>query len=149
MEECKQYVAFMLGEEEYAVEILTVQEIIRWSKVSRVPKAPNYVKGVINLRGLVIPVIDSHIRFSLPEQVITEATRIIVFRHEDAVIGLTVDLVTEVLSLDEQNIEITQTVSGAENVFVKGIGKLKERLLIILDLSKVLDLNAALNSKVG
>lgn len=140
MGENKQYVAFMLGEEEYAVEILSVQEIIRWSKVTRVPKAPEYVKGVINLRGTVIPVIDSHIRFNLPGQFITETTRVIVFRHEDAIIGLTVDLVTEVLSLDEEEIEITQTVSGVDNVFIKGIGKLKERLLIILDLSRVLDL---------
>lgn len=140
MGEVKQYVAFMLGNEEYAVEILAVQEIIRWSKVTRVPKAPNYVKGVINLRGTVIPVIDSHIRFNLLEQVVTDTTRVIVFRHEDSVIGLTVDLVTEVLSLDQDSIEKAQTTRGADNNFISGIGKLNERLLIILDLSKVLDL---------
>lgn len=140
MGEVKQYVAFMLGNEEYAVEILAVQEIIRWSKVTRVPKAPNYVKGVINLRGTVIPVVDSHMRFNLLEQVVTDTTRVIVFRHEDSVIGFTVDLVTEVLSLDQDTIEKTQTSKGVDNDFISGIGKLDERLLIILDLSKVLDL---------
>jgi len=147
MGEEKQFVAFMLGNEEYAVEILAVQEIIRWSKITRVPKAPNYVKGVINLRGTVIPVIDSHIRFNLLEQVVTDTTRVIVFKNEDTVIGLTVDLVTEVLSLNLDNIENPQTTRGVENQFINGIGKVNERLLIILDLTKVLQIGNSILGK--
>lgn len=140
MSEEKQFVAFMLGQEEYAVEILAVQEIIRWSRITRVPKAPSYVKGVINLRGTVIPVIDSHVRFNLQDLVVTDSSRIIVFKHEDAVIGMTVDLVTEVLSLKEEQIEQPQTERGVDSSFVSGIGKVGDRLLIILDLAKVLDI---------
>ncbi|MDX9871948.1 MAG: chemotaxis protein CheW [Clostridia bacterium] len=135
-----QYVAFKLDSNEYAVEILAVQEIIRWSNITRVPRAPEYIKGVINLRGAIIPIVDSHLRFELAGQEVTDDTRIIVFRYDDTIIGLTVDLVTEVLSLPQQSIEKHQSIHGAENQFISGIGKLEERLLIILDLAKVLEL---------
>ncbi|MBZ4653535.1 MAG: CheW protein [Peptococcaceae bacterium] len=134
-----QLVAFKLGNEEYAVDILAVQEIIRWTHITRVPKAPSFVKGVINLRGTVIPVIDSHKRFNLPQVETTETARIIVFRLEDVAVGLTVDLVTEVIRLSTEQIEKTQSVGGINDQFVKGIGKIADRLLIILDLDRVLD----------
>jgi purine-binding chemotaxis protein CheW len=139
--EKKQFVAFKLEDEEYAVEILNVQEIIRWSHITRVPKAPPFIKGVINLRGKIIPVIDSHVRFRLGEQVITEMSRIIVFHYDDVVIGMTVDLVTEVLSLPVEDIEKPHTSKSIDNQFIQGIGKIGDRLLIVLDLSKVLDLS--------
>ncbi len=135
-----QYVAFKLDSNEYAVEILAVQEIIRWSNITRVPRAPEYIKGVINLRGAIIPIVDSHLRFELAGQEVTDDTRIIVFRYDDTVIGLTVDLVTEVLSLPQESIEKHQSIHGTENQFISGIGKMEERLLIILDLAKVLEL---------
>lgn len=137
----KQYVAFELAHEEYAVDILTVQEIIRWIDITRVPKAPSFVKGVINLRGSIIPVIDSHLRFKQPPEEITDNSRIVVFKMDDITIGMTVDHVTEVLRLSEEQIEKQHSVNSIDNLFIKGIGKIDERLLIILNLEKVLDLN--------
>jgi len=134
-----QYVAFNLGKEEYAVDILAVQEIIRWTNITRVPKAPSFVKGVINLRGIVIPVVDSHIRFNMPPQEVTDDSRIIVFKWEDSLVGMTIDYVTEVLKIPNKQIERPQAVNGIDNQYIKGIGKVNGRLLIILDLAKVLD----------
>lgn len=134
-----QFVAFNLGKEEYAVDILAVQEIIRWYPITRVPKAPSFVKGVINLRGTVIPVIDSHLRFGLPPVEYTDASRIIVFKWDDSLVGMTIDNVTEVLKLAPQQIERHQAVNGIDNQYIKGIGKVNGRLLIIMDLVKVLD----------
>lgn len=140
MSEDMQLVAFKLGNEEYAVSILCVQEIIRWSRITRVPKAPAFCKGVINLRGTVIPVIDSHLRFNMGEQEITDTSRIIIFKLEDAAIGLTVDTVTEVVTLTADQIERPQDAKTVDNEYINGIGKIGDRLLIILDLAKVLDL---------
>ncbi|MFY9174716.1 MAG: chemotaxis protein CheW [Peptococcia bacterium] len=134
-----QFVAFNLGNEEYAVDIMAVQEIIRWYPMTRVPKAPYFVKGVINLRGTVIPVIDSHLRFNLPPQEYTDESRIIVFKWEDSLVGMTIDHVTEVLNLSPKQIEKPQAVNGIDNQYIKGIGKINGRLLIIMDLVKVLD----------
>jgi purine-binding chemotaxis protein CheW len=83
----KQYIAFKLGQEEYAVDILAVKEIIRWTHITRVPKAPSFIYGVINLRGNVIPVFNTHLRLQLPTSVLTDQARIIIFEIEDLVIG--------------------------------------------------------------
>ncbi len=136
----KQYVAFELAHEEYAVDILSVREIIRRTDITRVPKAPPFVKGVINLRGTIIPVIDSHLRFKLHPEEITDNSRIVVFNMDDITIGMTVDYVTEVLRLSEDQIEKQHSVNSIDNLFIKGIGKVEDRLLIILNLEKVLDL---------
>ncbi len=135
-----QYVAFNLNEEEYAADILAVQEIIRWTHITRVPRAPSYVKGVINLRGTVVPIISSHLRFNLPEEEITDTTRIIVFKINGAIIGMTVDHVTEVLQLKTDEIEKPQAMSTIDEEFISGIGKVDDRLLIILNLDNVLSL---------
>lgn len=136
----QQFVAFKLGEEEYAVDILMVQEIIRSTHITRVPKAPVFITGVLNLRGVVVPVIDSHIRFSLPQKDETEDSRIIVFKVEDTTVGMTIDNVTEVLKLPVKDIERPTAANGVENEFIKGIGKIKDRLLIILDVMKMLSI---------
>lgn len=140
MNDDKQFVAFQLGNEEYAADILSVQEIIRWSHITRIPGAPSFCKGVINLRGAVIPVIDSYVRFNLGEQKVTNASRIIVFKKEENTIGMTVDNVTEVVTLGASQIEKSQAAKNADDQFIREIGKLGDRLLIILDLDKVLDL---------
>jgi len=134
-----QFVAFNLGKEEYAVDILAVQEIIRWANITRVPKAPSFVKGVINLRGTVIPVVDSHIRFNLTHQEITDDSRIIVFKWGETMVGMTIDHVTEVLKISNKQIERPHTIDGIDNQYIKGIGKVDGRLLIIMDLAKVLN----------
>ena len=141
MNEEMQYVIFSLGREEYAVEILSVQEIIRPTEITRVPKAPPFVKGVSNLRGSIIPIIDSHTRLGLSEGIQkAETNRVIICRNEDTPIGLTVDYVSEVLSLSADNIEIPQVMNHLDKHFIKGIGKVDDRLLIILDLKNVLDI---------
>lgn len=143
--EVEQLVVFNLLGEEYAVDILSVQEIIRRTEITRVPKAPAYLKGVINLRGTIIPVIDSHLRFSLEVESITDDSRIIIFRINDEAIGMTVDKVTEVIRLSKEDIENPQTTKGNNenyiNNFIKGIGKVDKRLLIILDIDKLLNLD--------
>jgi purine-binding chemotaxis protein CheW len=147
LSEEKQFVAFTLGEEEYAVDILSVQEIIRLADITRVPKAPSFVRGVSNLRGNIIPIIDSHLRLNLPAD--ESAKGIIIFRFEDAPIGMTVDNVTEVLSLNQENIETPEIMNNIDKHFIKGIGKIDERLLIILDLKNVLDIGINLKKESG
>lgn len=139
MSETMQYVAFKLGNEEYAVDILAVQEIIRWSNITRVPKAPHFVKGVINLRGTIIPLIDSRIRFRMPNQQVTELTRIIIFKIDESPIGMTVDHVTGVITLDSDQIEMPKAAQSVEDEYISSIGKIDDRLIIILNLPRVLD----------
>ncbi len=135
----KQYIAFKLGQEEYAVDILAVKEIIRWTHITRVPKAPSFIYGVINLRGNVIPVFNTHLRLQLPTSVLTDQARIIIFEIEDLVIGLVVDQVVEVIALEENKLEKPQMFEGNHR-FIKNIGKVGDRLIMILNLAKIFDL---------
>jgi purine-binding chemotaxis protein CheW len=135
-----QFIALKLGNEEYAVEILAVKEIIRWTHITRVPKAPSFVYGVINLRGNVIPVMNTHLRLQLPVTETTDKSRIIIFNVEDLVIGLTVDEVVEVITLNDKMLEKPQMVEGNHR-FIKNIGKINDRLIMILDLLKMFDFN--------
>jgi len=132
-----QCVALKLGNEEYGVDILAIKEIIRWTHITRVPKAPFFIQGVINLRGNVIPVINSHLRLTLSATEVTDKSRIILFNVEDLVVGFTVDDVIEVVYLSEEMLEKPQMVEG-NNKFIKNIGKINDRLIMILDLEKVL-----------
>lgn len=136
----KQYVALKLGNEEYAVDILTVKEIIRWTHITRAPKAPLFIQGVINLRGNVIPVINSHLRLNLSATEVTDKSRIIIFNIDDILVGFTVDEVIEVVTFSKEMIEKPQMAEG-NNKFIKNIGKIDDRLIMILDLEKVLDFN--------
>lgn len=135
-----QYIALKLGHEEYAVDILGVKEIIRLSHITRVPKAPFFIQGVINLRGNVIPVINSHLRLGLQQIEMTEKSRIIIFNIEDTVVGFTVDEVIEVITLNDEMLEKPQMVEG-NNKYIKNIGKMNNRLIMILDSDKLLDLS--------
>lgn len=133
-----QVVAFVLGKEEYAVDILAVQEINKLPQITRVPRAPHYIEGVINLRGNVIPVLNLHKRFGLGDQGITEETRIIVFEHNDITAGIIVDQVTEVSLIKAADIEETSRVySSIDAELIRGVGKLDDRLLILLNLEKL------------
>ena len=135
-----QLVAFNLGAEEYAIDILSVQEINRLLPITRIPNAPDHVEGVINLRGNVIPVLDLHKRLKLPDRVNTEQTRIIILKAGENTAGVIVDGVTEVLKLDREAIEEAGgiTTTAAEGDFLLGVGKIGERLIILLNLEKVL-----------
>jgi len=132
-----QLVVFRLGTEEYTVPIESVQEIIMPQKTTHIPKAPGFIEGIINLRGRVIPIIDGRKRFELPVDDSTE-TRIIVLELENHTIGLVVDAVSEVVHLKTADIEPSPLENG-ENSFIQGVGKYKDRLLILLDPVNFLD----------
>jgi purine-binding chemotaxis protein CheW len=133
------YLAFRLGDEEYGLEIQFVTEIVGLQKISAVPELPPYVKGVINLRGQVIPVMDVRTRFGMPFQEYGERTCVIVVNVDDYVVGLVVDAVKEVSSLTQESIAEAPRVARSPSAqYVKGIGKSGESVRIILDVNKLL-----------
>lgn len=135
----EQLVTFSLGTEEFGVDIMRVQEIIRIPPITRVPKAPSYVEGVINLRGNVIPVVSLRSRFGMERVDDTELSRIVVLQVQGKVFGVRVDAVTEVLRLDSEAIEPPpQVTMGMDSQFIRGVGKIGERLLILLDLTHIM-----------
>jgi len=138
LEEVSQVVSFEIGAEEYAVDILEVQEINRMVEITRVPTAPSYVEGVINLRGKVIPIIDLRLRFGLPATDRTTESRIVVVDVNRNVIGLIVDSVSEVLRIPNSLIEPPPNGKGGGAEFHKGVGRMDNRLLILLDLKRLL-----------
>ena len=135
-----QVVGFKLGGEEFVLDILKVQEIIRLVEITPVPNAPLFVEGVINLRGKVIPVISLRKRFGFNEKEKDSQTRIIVLEIENKLVGFVVDLVTEVLRLPSSMVEPPPPlISRIGSEYLKGVGKLEDRLLIILDADKILN----------
>lgn len=133
-----QLVIFKLGREEYGVSILQVQEIKRITEITRVPYTPEYIKGVINLRGSVLPVIDLKKRLNLPQQVSTEDARIIIVKVKEISVGMIVDAVSEVMTLSQENIDSPDVVAGSVSAnYLSGVGKLDNRLLILLNLETI------------
>lgn len=134
-----QLVVFKLGNEEYGVSILQVQEIKRMTEITRVPHTPDYIKGVINLRGSVLPVLDLKKRLNLPAGDLSEDTRIIIVKMNDLVVGLVVDGVSEVTAITSDQIDSSQSVSSSVGSgFISGVGKLDNRLLILLDIEAII-----------
>ncbi|HWR08203.1 chemotaxis protein CheW [Sporomusa sp.] len=134
-----QLVVFKLGREEYGVSILQVQEIKRMTDITRVPHSPDYIKGVMNLRGSVLPVIDLKKRLNLPPQEYTDDTRIIIVKVEDIIIGMIVDAVSEVTTIDQMGIEAPQAVVGGIAAdYLSGVGKMENRLLILLNAEAII-----------
>lgn len=141
-DELLQLVSFKIGSEEFGVDILKVQEINRMVDITKVPQAPNYVEGVINLRGKVIPIVDLRKRFSLEIKEHDKNTRIVVVDIGGNIMGMVVDSVSEVLRLPSSTIEPPpEIVTGINSEYIKGVAKLEDRLLIFLDLSKVIDVS--------
>ncbi len=139
----RQLVVFDLADEAYGVNIGTVREIIRMQEITQVPRTPDYVEGVINLRGKVIPVIDMRKRFGFPVAEHTKDTRIVVIDIGGADIGATVDAVTEVLRLGSDSIEPPSAIiSTSDSDYLLGIAKLETRLIILLDLQRALSADA-------
>lgn len=134
-----QLVTFKVGKEEFSVDILKVQEIIRMPDITRVPNAPGFVEGVINLRGKVIPIIDLRRRFGLPVTDKGAEARIIVVDSNSRIVGLVVDSVSEVLRLPQSTVEPPpDIIGGVESDYIDGVGKLEGRLVILMNLDKVL-----------
>jgi len=136
--ELLQLVSFVVGDEEFAVPILAVQEINRMMQITRVPQSPEFVEGVINLRGKIIPVMDLRSRFGMERLSESADARIIVVEVANRVIGFTVDRVNEVLRIGSDIIDPPPTmVSGIDSDYVQGVGKLDDRLLILLSLERL------------
>jgi purine-binding chemotaxis protein CheW len=137
------YLTFRLAEEEYGLEILKVQEIIQMQAVTKVPRTPDYVRGVINLRGKVIPVIDLRKKFGLTTVTDTEKTCIIVVQiaqgESKVVMGIIIDEVKEVLDIKAENIEETPSFGASiDTQFILGMGKIGQSVKILLDIDKVM-----------
>ena len=135
----KQVVVFRILSEEYGLEISGIQEIVRYQDITRIPEAPLFIKGIVNLRGQVIPVVDLKRRFYQVDSQVTEDTRIVVVKVGDKTIGIIADEVSEVLRIPEEAIEPTPTLLNSFNQSgIIGVGKLEGRLLILLDLENTL-----------
>ena len=137
--ELKQFVVFNLGKEEYGLDIQKVTTIEKLMTIARVPKTPKFIKGVINLRGEIIPTVDLRTRFNLPEIDETEDTRIIIIKIDELSVGLIVDLVLEVLQLAEDSMEnITSFSSDLSMDYILGVGKIDGRIITLLNLEKLI-----------
>jgi purine-binding chemotaxis protein CheW len=137
--ELLQLVSFKIGNEEFGVDILKVQEINRMMQITKVPNAPEFVDGVINLRGRIIPIIDLRIRLGMVKREHDKSTRIVVVELDGKTVGFIVDEVSEVLRIP---VNITEPpppmVAGINADYITAVGKLEDRLLILLDMEKVL-----------
>jgi purine-binding chemotaxis protein CheW len=137
-DELLQLVSFKIGDEEFGVDILKVQEINRMVEVTRVPNAPEYVDGVINLRGKVIPIVDLRRRFGMQRKEHDKNTRIVVVELNGKIVGFVVDAVSEVLRIPKSVTEQPPPiVAGIDADYITAVGKLEDRLLILLDLERV------------
>jgi purine-binding chemotaxis protein CheW len=139
MEKDLQVVGFRIGNETYGVRIAAVREIVRVPEITSVPNAPETIEGVINLRGKIIPVMDLRKRFGLAEIVPDKKNRILVVDLENKLLGLIVNSASEVLRISPSDIEAPGSVfAEGESGYVTGVGKLKGRLIILLDINKLL-----------
>ena len=135
----KQLVIFELGTEHFGIEIASVEGIVKMQEITKIPQAPSYVEGITNLRGSVIPVVDLHKRFGMAAQKHNAETRIVVSSIDGLKIGMIVSAVSEVLTLDDSVIELPPPmVSTVNSEFIIGVAKLDKRLVILLDLARVL-----------
>ncbi len=140
VEESKQLVIFKLGDEEFGVDILQVREIEKLDQqVTRVPKSPNFVEGVINLRGEIIPIVDLRKRFGLVVRQTGNEARIIIVDISDGQVGMVVDSVVEVVRLNVSAIETAPSITkGVDAYFLSGVAKINERLIVLINLERAL-----------
>jgi purine-binding chemotaxis protein CheW len=135
----EQFIRFNIGNEEYGLEIRKVKEVIRYKEFTRLPKTPAFVKGIINLRGDVIPVIDLREKFGLEQDDYTEMTRVIVVEVEEKSIGMVVDSVSHVIRISENAIEPPPPlIGGLSDKYVKGVSTSEENLIILLNIDLIL-----------
>ena len=134
-----QWVTFRLENESYGINVMQVQEVLRHTEIAPVPGAPEYVLGIINLRGNVVTVIDTRSRFGLPNADTTDHTRIVIIEAENQVVGILVDAVAEVVYLRQSEIETTPNVGNEESAkFIQGVCHKNNELLILVDLVKLM-----------
>lgn len=138
-DEVLQYVTFRLDGEVYGIDVMQIQEVLRYSEIAPVPGAPDYVLGIINLRGNVVTVIDTRRRFGLADTEITDATRVVVMESSQQVMGIIVDSVTEVVYLKSSEIETAPNVGNEESArFIQGVCNKNGELIILVEFDKML-----------
>ena len=135
----RQFISFVVGEEEYGLELLRVNEVIRTREVTAVPRTPRFVRGIINLRGDVIPVIDLRERFGLPAAAHSEAARVIVTEVRGSRIGMAVDSANQVVRIPADQLQPAPAFVGDSVDFISAVGRLDERLVIMIDTDRLLD----------
>jgi purine-binding chemotaxis protein CheW len=139
-DEVLQWVTYRLDEETYGINVMQVQEVLRYTEIAPVPGAPDYVLGIINLRGNVVTVIDTRSRFGLPPTDITDNTRIVIIEADEQVLGILVDSVAEVVYLRSSEIDSAPNVGTEESAkFIQGVSNRSGQLLILVDLNKLLN----------
>jgi len=140
MSEIREFVTYKLNQEYYGIAIDNVENIEKVLPITRVPYTPGYVKGVVNLRGIIVPVIDLRIRFGLEAVAASEESRIIIVNLEDHKVGMLVDSSSEVLQISDDDIDASPNIKkDNNNEFVKNIGKKDERIIMLIDLLKVVN----------
>ncbi|MDM8533099.1 chemotaxis protein CheW [Clostridiaceae bacterium HSG29] len=141
MEDIREYVVFKIDNEYYGIDIKFVENIEKAQSITRVPFAESYLEGVINLRGNIIPVVNLRERFMMESKEITKDTRIIIINFNGYHVGLVVDSSSEVVQFDEENIEKAPKIGDSiKNDFIKEVGKENERIVMLIDIRKVLDI---------
>jgi len=134
-----EFLTFTLGQEEYGVDILKVQEIRGYDTVTRIPEAPEFIKGVINLRGTIVPVVDMRLKFRLDSAEYNEFTVMIILNVARRVVGMVVDGVSDVMQLSAEQIRPAPEFGSSVNTrFITGIGTLDQRMLILIDIEKLM-----------
>lgn len=143
-ETAQEYLTFHLNSQEYGVEILKVQGIQGWAPVTTIPNTPDYILGVINLRGAIVPVVDLRTRFSMPEATFNDVTVVIVVKvelereGESKIVGLVVDAVSEVHNIKEENLKSAPDFGGGvDTTFVKGLANIDDKMVILLDVDEL------------
>jgi len=139
LDDVVQLVGFMIGDEEYAVPILAIQEIIKPFTWTRVPQVPNYVLGVFNLRGAVIPLIDLRLKFGLSAKKQGDDTRFIVMRHGNDVAGFVIDRLTMAIRIKKENIGPAPDTVNGDDTIIDGVGKQEDKIITILKVNKLLE----------
>ena len=135
----QQFLSFQLGAEEYGIDILRVQEIRAYEKATRMPNTPAYIKGVINLRGVIVPVIDLRMKFGLDSAEYNEMTVVVVLNLAHRTIGIVVDSVSDVLALAADDIRpAPEFTARVDNAFVRGLATIDQRMLIIADIERLM-----------
>jgi len=138
LDDIVQLVGFVIGDEEYAIPILSIQEIIKPFVWTRVPQVPKYVLGVFNLRGSVIPLIDLRTKFGLPTKKQNEETRFIVMRHGEDVAGFVIDRLTMAIRIKKENIGPAPDTVNGDDTIIEGVGKQEDKIITILKVNKLL-----------
>ncbi len=139
IEQPGEFLTFNLGSEEYAIDILRVQEIRGYDSVTRIANAPPFIKGVINLRGVIVPIVDMRIKFNLGEPVYNEFTVVIILNIEKRVIGVVVDGVSDVVSLPAEAVHAAPEMGTFDTQYLLGLATIDNRMLIVVDIERLMN----------